>query len=281
MRDITFVRNVFKPYGSTASPLELYYDIKFGVYKDEVLKYREKKEQSIKYSLPAYCLGQFNGKITNKNLEQISYCGFDIDDFSIDNVLSNIKSHPNIFMAYKSVSGKGFWLICKGQLLDDADHYSFAWKKYRRKLAKELNIPLKKFDKTSDARRVLFVSYDNNIYINKDSEKLPYVSKPKPRKKVKEFKADIDLDTAVELLSGKVCNYYDWFRLGSILTKFEEGEQAFINISKSNTQYNDSVGYIKRKFKNLKNNIVYFNQLSLVRFMKDYGVWDEYNRRKK
>lgn len=279
MKPISFIKDLFEPIGEEKSIMEMYYDIRFGVFREKVEAYRETKKQSIKYSLPAYCLGTFSGRIENDNLKQVGYFGYDIDDYNISNVWERVKAHPNILMAYKSVSGTGFWLICKGQLLADASHYSHAWKIHRNRLSSELGIPLEKFDKTSDVRRAMFLSFDENAYFNKDSKELQYINKPKTKPTVKQADVDINLDVVVDLLAGKVNGYYEWFRIGSILTKFDGGEDAFVRISTANSNYRDDLGYIKRKFKQLQTNIVYFNQASIIVFMKDFGVWNEYKKR--
>jgi energy-coupling factor transporter ATP-binding protein EcfA2 len=153
--------------------------IKEGRYKEQVAKVRHAADQherrELKSQLPCVC---FSGEFTNPvekekdGKKYVSYrddrslknhSGFvpiDIDGCDPNNKIEELKKHPFIFALWKSASGMGVHGLVKiGDPNRHSDHY--------RALLDKID----GLDTTAqNPSRVLFVSYDPNIYINRQCD---------------------------------------------------------------------------------------------------------------
>ena len=168
---------IFKDLNNTSTPFFRDVDkvierIKTGTSKDLILSIRSEKDKSkrndIKKKLPAIC---FSGKFSKRNdssiIEHSGYICLDFDDFEttekykeVRNVLEKDKY---TYCLFESPSGNGLKVIVK--IPKDIDKH----KQYFSALQDYYSID--NFDVTSkNLSRVCFESYDEDIFVNENSE---------------------------------------------------------------------------------------------------------------
>lgn len=167
---------IFKTLSQTNTPFYREFDfiaerIKSGKYKDLINKIRlepEKKEQDrLKRLLPAICFsGTFTTRLDANIVEHSGLICLDFDKYSSKELLNNdIEKYKNdkyTYCLFISPSGHGFKLIVKiPPEIENHSAYFDTLKEYYNN---------SNFDDSSrNISRVCFESYDENIFINKDS----------------------------------------------------------------------------------------------------------------
>ncbi len=167
---------LFKSIRETKTPMHVDIDevlkrIKEGKVKDlihRIRKERDKaKRQELKKQLPSICFsGTFRERSANKIITHSGFICLDFDNFPDNEVLTDyvdqFKKDQFTYSCFISPSGNGIKVIVKIPN-EKSDH-----KRYFKAL--EDYYDCEYFDKNcSDVSRVCFISYDPNIYVNKES----------------------------------------------------------------------------------------------------------------
>lgn len=155
--------------------------------------------KELKLKLPYFSAGIFkDGQRKKLNFLEATYLVFDYDGIPIE-LLQYIKDHLCAFKhtaaLFLSPSGVGLKLILKSELINDPNQYELQYQK-TLKILEEL--PGAEFldSKTCDAARVCFFSFDPDIFVNTNAEKLPFETPP--TKKIEE-----QLDVVKEIFDFK------------------------------------------------------------------------------
>jgi len=143
------------------------FDVKDGKWQDDVLKYRADKNPDVKKKLPAVTVsGVFKDVRNAKNIETHSgYLAIDIDAKENENVLAKrdeLYSDPFIFAGHISVGGEGLVLYLKINKKKHLESFLGAEKYFADKYQIIIDQSCK------DVSRLRFVSYDPELYINKN-----------------------------------------------------------------------------------------------------------------
>ncbi len=132
---------------------------------------QSERQEKKKELLPYFILGTFReNKRLKANLDETSYLIFDYDHLSSDpdQAIQKISEDPRVNAAFHSPSGDGVKIIYRlARPINDPDRFSQLYKYYAKKLDYDLGTEP---DKTSDASRACFFSYDPDMYLNPDSE---------------------------------------------------------------------------------------------------------------
>lgn len=128
----------------------------------------------LKLQLPYFNLGIFeNGERKNDKFISTEFMIIDIDglsDMKLKLLKLKLLKNSNIFSYFTSPSGNGLKVIFRfAEVVTDSKLFTENYKHYAEWFESEFNV---KTDKTSDAARACFFSYDPELYLNKDSEKL-------------------------------------------------------------------------------------------------------------
>ncbi len=135
---------------------------------------KEKQQEFKKKNFAYFNMGVFeNNKRSKYNLIRSQYLLFDYDGLSNEDLAhlkNRLKSDSKVFCCFISPSGKGLKVIYKlVQPLTDHQKFTAVYKQYAGLFKIDLG---EKPDKTSDAGRPCYFSYDPDIYINIDAEPL-------------------------------------------------------------------------------------------------------------
>ena len=128
----------------------------------------------IKRKLPYFLGAKFTGNIRNsKNFEYISHFVIDIDHYGdnaqVEELKTKLSNDERLLLAFVSPSGDGLKLVYSlSEKITSLKIYSDFYKSFSQKLAKQYNIENYIDFKTSDATRICFLSYDDNVYVNRD-----------------------------------------------------------------------------------------------------------------
>ncbi|MFT5297645.1 MAG: hypothetical protein ACI9YH_003681 [Colwellia sp.] len=136
-----------------------------------------KQANGLKSKLPAFTISAtYTGKRKKENVE--SYSGLlhlDYDKLdNIQDVKSKIISNPYTYAAFVSPSGKGLKVLVKCD--NDLSTHTYAFNALRSYYDNLLGVASDKNIK--DVLRICFVSYDRNMYLNKNSKVFNYQSYP-------------------------------------------------------------------------------------------------------
>ena len=235
-----------------------------------------KARQVLKPGLQAFLPGLY--KATGRHADEIKsfqIMVFDLDhlrDFEEARKLT--KTIPEVLIDFKSPSGDGLKVVVafsQPYTTSDTDEklrivYTRIYKYLAEKLFKLPELD----EKTVDAGRLCFLSYDPDIYIN-PSPKLIEITEDLLKEALEQEKNEIPLDVnssykklefkggiapeyinkEVELASKAIiCNSYsDWLKIAFSLSKLGDfGYKTFYDISKRNTKYKDSDSAIKEQW---------------------------------
>ena len=130
----------------------------------------------LKRKLPYFLGAKFIGDIRNsKNFEYISHFVIDIDHYGDTNRVEDLKqklsTDKRLYMAFISPSGDGLKLVYSlSDKITSLKQYSDFYKAFSHRLAQQFGLENYIDFKTSDATRICFLSYDANVYLNKNNE---------------------------------------------------------------------------------------------------------------
>ena len=124
-------------------------------------------------NLPACTFaGTFNPSRKKENIENISgLIVTDIDHVDVADILVNLRTHPNVFLAFVSPSGEGIKVVCRVDPIPetDAEHeYALAccWDAFQN-LAEEFGF---EFDASGkDRSRLCYLAHDPQAIVNTDA----------------------------------------------------------------------------------------------------------------
>lgn len=130
-----------------------------------------------KLSLPSVTWGaRFNPIRHSSNVVQESgFIYFDIDNYTDKKFISEI---PETYAVWTSISGKGLGGLIRSNC--DKNSYSETYKEFGRKY----NLPL---DHTSDITRLNIISYDTDIFVNKQAKVFEKIEREKQNYEVIAF----------------------------------------------------------------------------------------------
>lgn len=253
---IDLYKNGFATTKSEALTVEKFHeDVKEGRWQDLILPLRAKKQAGKditedKRQLPMVTgSGTFKTRVT-ANLEKHSgYLVIDIDKLGkkLQSVKEDLMQDSLFFSIFTSCSGSG---LCGFVRVNPKAHMeSFFFMSEHLYYKYGLNIDTK----CSDIVRPRFVSYDPDLYLNKDSQLCPI--KPDPNKKKRRPKkyhfASEDFERIIsdikEAQYDLTADYQDWIYCGfAFVDKFgEDGRQYFHEISQFNPDYDYDQADIK------------------------------------
>ena len=147
-------------------------EIKNGTYKDAISKIRiepEKKDRNVlKEKLPYVTFSGVFSSRANANLKKHSGLAcLDFDDLTdLEDLRTKINSDKYTFASFKSPSGDGLKVLVKIPFIDNNDDYC----DYYIELQKYYDQYKKTDDSTKDVSRACYVSFDNELFLNNDSE---------------------------------------------------------------------------------------------------------------
>ena len=164
-------------------------DLKTNIEVIRGISDQSERQDKKKELLPYFILGTFrDNKRLKINLEESSYMIFDYDHLpsDIDQAIQKISDDQRVYAAFRSPSGDGVKIIYRlARPINDHDQFSQLYKHYAAELNYDLGTDP---DKTSDASRACFFSYDPDMFVNPDSEALPVdiadIDLPKDKKKI-------------------------------------------------------------------------------------------------
>ena len=217
IREVGFYKNMKSTTRYQTNITYILSGIKNGNWADQVNRYRESGDGSIKENLPCFTVGGvFSPTKSVENLK--SYSGLlslDIDDLKISfSDLQALIDDECVFSAFKSASGKGYCVLIKTIPLTSIDQF----KRLYQGVYEELYDRLKnicKFDHLPNLNRLRYVSFDENLYLNVGCKEwsteatVPnLVSLPVPK-----------VDKKISINLGQLS---DQDKLSQVLIKFEE-----------------------------------------------------------
>jgi VirE N-terminal domain. len=136
-----------------------------------------KKYSLLKRQLPYFVCGNFSPPYRRtENFAFIEYFVVDIDHLSgkeidINELAEKLTKDSRILLLFKSPGEDGLKLMFKlSEKCYDTGIFSCFYKIFATKFAQEYNLEQVVDIRTSDATRACFVSYDPNIYYNKNAE---------------------------------------------------------------------------------------------------------------
>jgi predicted P-loop ATPase len=195
----------------------------------------EKRQKEIKKTLPAVTVGGVFGERKENSLEKHSgFICIDIDGF---NDRTNIDSDEYTYASFLSTRGNGIAVICKCDPSKHKESYNFISEYYFNKFG----IVVDEAPKNVASAR--FVSYDENLFINKKSKKLKTKVEPKSKKLAPNLSIVIpktEVGSLVDQVNTSVVDdYRDYLNLSFSLSEGfgEEGRVYFHKISSFSAKY--------------------------------------------
>ena len=178
---ITFLKNIFKPSDFETIPLSrALNEIRLGTYRDQINQIRTIKQldptlyKEEKGKLPAWAFsGSFSGSVNNSGfVESSGLMTIDIDTGDIFKAREILKMLPFTYAVFTSPSGEGLKVLIR----INADHVKND--DDNKHLFNEVKAYIESFGivvdgSGCDVRRVCFVSYDPDIWINETASIIP------------------------------------------------------------------------------------------------------------
>ncbi len=199
--------------------------------KSTISKIRQEKnpalKRSIKASLPYFNFGKFKDNYRkNENFEQTRFLVFDIDGLTEKKLIETrniLAQSAQTYLLFVSPSGNGLKFVVRLEKpIFKADHYEMVYRYYKDMISRHLKIEL---DKTVDAARATFLSYDENLVYNEECTNLPIdISIEQPKKttyKIDDKRIPALIGDAITYICqkwhGNEVDYYEWISVGMAL----------------------------------------------------------------
>ena len=156
----------------------IFVNIQGDVWKDRIEKVRAEKNNEARKKLKSDTLMYFNvgifknSKRSNANFMSSEFMIFDFDHIEGDvtEKKKSLKENKNVYAVFISPSGDGLKLITRLETeVKSSSEFSRIYKYYAKVFGASMG---KEADKTSDASRPCFISYDPNVYVNENAEPL-------------------------------------------------------------------------------------------------------------
>jgi hypothetical protein len=216
--------------------------VKEGYWQDPVLKYRNEMTAANKKALPYVTIsGLFKERNTESITTHSGYIAIDIDGIkNLNDVRAQLCCDANFYAVFVSCGGAG---LCAIAQIDPKLHLeSF---NYLSKYLYDKYGIIEVDEKCKDISRARFVSYDPDLFINKDAIQIKV--KPYQKKKYEQTSyvfVESEFSDIVKSIvaEGKDVteDYGDWINIGFALAgKFgENGRDYFHALSAMNPTYN-------------------------------------------
>ena len=259
--EISLVPNISRPSDFSSIGLKQALDsVRDGTYKDAITKVREAaaindkiEKKRLKDLLPSWATaGTFNGRVATESFKTFSHViAIDIDKLGdVTEALNQFKNDPSVIFAFLSPSGDGLKV---GYFIDEVINDGCGYKKTIQRLFKFIGTKFPGIfhylDRAcSNINRVVYVSYDPDIYVN-------YAAKPLDLSGIVLDQAALQIKTIarpsspanpirVEAALKFVTDfsYGNWFLIGAALKHGlgEDGFNIFHTWSKGDTEtYNN------------------------------------------
>jgi len=218
--------------------------IKDGFWQDQVLKYRNEKTQESKKALPYVTIsGLFKERNSSLLTQHSGFIAIDIDGLKdINFVREQICCDNNFYATFVSCGGSGLCAIAKINPKLHLESFNYL-SKY---LYTKYNI-IEVDEKCKDVSRARFVSYDPDLYINKDAIEVQVKAYPKDKKEATSYVfVESEFTNVIKSIVDKkvdvTSDYGDWINIGFALAgKFgENGRSYFHALSSLNPDYNQN-----------------------------------------
>lgn len=218
--------------------------IKDGFWQDQVLKYRNEKTQENKKALPYVTIsGLFKERNSSLLTQHSGFIAIDIDGLKdINLVREQICCDNNFYATFVSCGGSGLCAIAKINPKLHLESFNYL-SKY---LYTKYNI-IEVDEKCKDVSRARFVSYDPDLYINKDAIEVQVKAYAKDKKEATSYVfVESEFTNVIKnIVNEKVdltSNYGDWINIGFALAgKFGENGRSFFHaLSSLNAEYNEN-----------------------------------------
>jgi hypothetical protein len=258
--------------------------IKTGKYRKQIdairLESDKKKRTKLKQELPVFTLGLSNDlKRGSSNLVHSSFLLLDFD--YVEDTQSKkreIISDPEVCCCFISPSGNGLKVAYKlDEAITDSTFFSRIYKQLASLKGEKYGLVA---DHTSDALRLCYYSFDEEIFYNPNCDllnleelskisstekrrtrgrkaqtniKIPKTSGKSHKKSPKNHQ--VDEEFVVEILQFLVMHkisYIHWIKVAFYLCALDRGEELFIDFTVRNKHFSDTIENAKVKFAALK-----------------------------
>lgn len=215
--------------------------VRDGYWQDQILKYRTNKTQENKKALPLVTIsGLFKERNNNSLITHSGLIAIDIDGLkNLNDVRELICCDKHFYATFVSCGGSGLCAIAKIDPKLHLESFHFLSKYLYEKYG-----IIEVDESCKDISRARFVSYDPDLYINKDAIKIKVKAyeKKKPDDTTYVFVESEFSDIVKSIIDEKVdvtANYGDWINIGFALAgKFgEQGRDYFHALSQLNPEY--------------------------------------------
>jgi hypothetical protein len=220
--------------------------VKQGMFKPQILKYRETNDSELKKNIPAYTAsGTFAVRRVADIVEYNGILVIDIDykdnttvDFTV--LKSRLKTAKTVLAFHDSVGGKGIAVYIKTnnqQINNHSIYYNAICDLF------ESHLGVKCDRACSDISRLRFFSYDENIYFNPKAEEFKYeIKRPElPTYDIEKSKKYLLAYIDKVIASGVdiTADYHDWVSIAMAFSDCfgESGRSLFHGISMAHPRY--------------------------------------------
>ena len=196
--------------------------IKNGNWSDQINRYRQSGDGTIKENLPCFTVGGvFSPTKSVENLK--SYSGLlslDIDDLKISfSRLQSLIHDEFVFSMFKSASEKGYCVLIKTVPLESVEQFKRLYQGIYEALYDRLK-NICKFDHLPNLNRLRYVSFDEDLYLNLDCQEWSTEAEVPNLIEVPVPKSDRKVSINLGQLN-------DQEKLDQVLVKFEEVSGRF------------------------------------------------------
>jgi predicted P-loop ATPase len=216
--------------------------VKDGFWQDHVLTYRNNKTDIHKKALPYVTIsGLFKERNADSLTHHSGFIAIDIDGLKdLNHVREQICCDNHFYAVFVSCGGAGLCAIAKINPKLHLESFNYL-SKY---LYEKYNI-IEVDEKCKDVSRARFVSYDPDLYINKDAEVVKVKAYTKnPKEQTSYVFVDSEFSDIIKnIVAQKIdvtADYGDWVNIGFALAgKFGENGRAYFHaLSELNPEYN-------------------------------------------
>jgi len=283
-----FYKNVRDVNGGTVATIEdILQKIKLGFWHEEINFLRNAphdKKESIKKNLPLFTPhGIFEGRKDSGEIIRSGFLLIDIDHVSdLAETFQNLISDPYVYSCFVSCSGDGLAVLFN--IEKNMANFSDMYDAIVNYLHKTYGIITDQSGR--NLSRARFVSYDPNLYINKNARQWVKSLPKKSKKKISNFSNQSqkklpfvessfhDSIRYIEDNSVNICDSYEiWIRVGfALIDHFgEDGREYFHRISMQSEKYD--YDDCDRKYNQLlKSNGSGISIGSLIYYFLEYDV---------
>lgn len=243
---VTFYKNIWDIDSRQEYDIENLLDmIKMGMYQDQVLKVRAEKDkqvrQSLKGNVPNFTVsGKFSRREDGALMKHSGLIAIDFDNLpNIHQVAAKLQADQYTFALFRSIGGNG--LCCIVRIMPDKHVPSFeGLEDYYWKLLEVTIDPTCK-----NISRTRYVSYDPDLYYNKNAPIFKDIRKVKQAEKPQHYiHTDSKFDRVVAAIDRDITgDYKQWRDIGFAIaaTYGAEGWPAFNRISSYGNSYREDL----------------------------------------